>query len=36
MLALCKRYPETRIVWAHSGAILPPGDVARVFSYNFV
>ena len=31
MLALCKRYPDTRIVWAHSGAILPPEDVARVF-----
>jgi predicted TIM-barrel fold metal-dependent hydrolase len=31
MLDLCKRYPVTRIVWAHSGAILPPEDVARVF-----
>jgi hypothetical protein len=31
MLALCKRYPDTRILWAHSGAILPPEDVARVF-----
>jgi len=32
MLALCERYPDTRIVWAHSGAILPPDDVARVFA----
>jgi predicted TIM-barrel fold metal-dependent hydrolase len=32
MLALCKQYPDTRIVWAHSGAILPPDDVARVFA----
>jgi predicted TIM-barrel fold metal-dependent hydrolase len=32
MLALCDRYPETRILWAHSGAILPPEDVARVFA----
>ena len=32
MLALCARYPDTRIVWAHSGAILPPEDVARVFA----
>jgi Amidohydrolase len=31
MLALCTRYPDTRIVWAHSGAILPPDAVARVF-----
>jgi predicted TIM-barrel fold metal-dependent hydrolase len=32
MLALCKRYPDTRILWAHSGAILPPADIARVFA----
>jgi hypothetical protein len=31
MLALCERYPDTRILWAHSGGILPPDDVARVF-----
>lgn len=31
MLKLCVRYPDTRILWAHSGAILPADDVARVF-----
>jgi hypothetical protein len=31
MLALCARYPDTRIIWAHSGAILPPQAVDRVF-----
>ena len=31
MLNLCRQFPDTRILWAHSGAILPPGDVARVF-----
>lgn len=30
MLKLCKRYPDTRIIWAHSGAILAAADVARV------
>jgi hypothetical protein len=30
LLKLCRRYPQTRIIWAHSGAILPPADVARV------
>ncbi|MGD2136883.1 MAG: amidohydrolase family protein [Gammaproteobacteria bacterium] len=32
VLALCSRYPDTRILWAHSGAILPAEDVARVFA----
>lgn len=32
MLDLCRRYPETRILWAHAGAILPPQAVARVFA----
>ncbi len=31
MLDLCRRFPATRIVWAHAGAILPPQAVARVF-----
>ena len=30
MLELCQRYPQTRILWAHAGAILPPDQVARV------
>jgi predicted TIM-barrel fold metal-dependent hydrolase len=32
MLALCRRFPHTRIVWAHAGAILPPADVDAVMS----
>jgi len=32
LLELCTRYPDTRILWAHSGAILPPDQVARVFT----
>ncbi len=31
MLQLCSRFPATRILWAHSGAILQPAEVARVF-----
>ncbi len=31
MLKVCREFPDTRILWAHSGAILPPGEVARVF-----
>lgn len=30
LLALCQRYPDTRIVWAHSGAILKPSQVEQV------
>jgi predicted TIM-barrel fold metal-dependent hydrolase len=30
MLQLCRQFPETRILWAHSGALLEPGDVASV------
>ena len=30
LLELCRRYPDTRIIWAHAGAILPPAQVARV------
>lgn len=32
LLGLCERYPDTRIVWAHSGAILQPAQVDRVFA----
>jgi len=32
MLALCKRHPQTRIVWAHAGAILPPAEVESVLT----
>jgi hypothetical protein len=30
MLQLCRRHPETRILWAHAGAILAPHEVAQV------
>jgi len=30
LLELCTRYPDTRILWAHAGAILAPAAVARV------
>jgi len=30
MLELCRRYPETRILWAHAGSILAPQQVAQV------
>jgi hypothetical protein len=30
MLELCRRYPDTRILWAHAGSILPPAQVAQV------
>ncbi|MGD8875188.1 MAG: amidohydrolase family protein [Gammaproteobacteria bacterium] len=30
MLDLCRRYPDTRILWAHAGSILPPPQVAAV------
>lgn len=30
LLSLCKRFSETRVIWAHAGAILAPNQVARV------
>ena len=30
MLQLCRQFPDTRILWAHSGAVLEPADVAAV------
>jgi predicted TIM-barrel fold metal-dependent hydrolase len=30
MLQLCERFPDTRILWAHAGAILSPQQVGRV------
>jgi predicted TIM-barrel fold metal-dependent hydrolase len=30
LLRLCGRYPETRILWAHAGAILAPQQVRQV------
>jgi predicted TIM-barrel fold metal-dependent hydrolase len=30
MLEICKHHPETRIIWAHAGAILKPADVDKV------
>jgi predicted TIM-barrel fold metal-dependent hydrolase len=30
LLELCQRYPDTRILWAHAGSILPPAQIARV------
>jgi len=32
LLELCARFPDTRILWAHAGAILAPADVARVLA----
>jgi hypothetical protein len=32
LLELCTQFPETRILWAHAGAIQAPVDVARVLS----
>jgi predicted TIM-barrel fold metal-dependent hydrolase len=30
ILQLCRRYPQTRILWAHAGSILSPLQVAQV------
>jgi hypothetical protein len=30
MLSVCAAFPDTRIVWAHSGALLAPADVESV------
>ena len=30
MLQLCRQFPDTRILWAHSGAVLEPDAVAAV------
>jgi len=30
LLELCRRYPDTRILWAHAGSILSPAQVAQV------
>ena len=30
MLKVCRQFPDTRIIWAHSGALLPPEAVDRV------
>ena len=30
MQALCRQFPDARILWAHSGAVLEPADVASV------
>jgi predicted TIM-barrel fold metal-dependent hydrolase len=32
LLELCQAHPETRLLWAHAGAILPPHEVARVLA----
>lgn len=32
MLEACAAFPEVTLVWAHSGAILPPADVRRVLA----
>ena len=32
MLNVCQQFPATRIVWAHSGALLPPEAVDRVLA----
>jgi hypothetical protein len=33
MLDLCRQFPDTRILWAHSGAVLAPEAVDRVFEH---
>jgi len=33
MLAACRQFPDTHILWAHSGAVLEPAAVARVFEH---
>ena len=33
MLSVCREFPGTRILWAHSGAVLGPADVARVLEH---
>ena len=30
MLQLCRKFPDTHILWAHSGAVLEPDEVASV------
>jgi predicted TIM-barrel fold metal-dependent hydrolase len=30
MLQVCRQFPDVRILWAHSGALLEPGDVGEV------
>lgn len=32
MLSVCQGFPDTRIIWAHSGAILEPAAVERVLA----
>jgi hypothetical protein len=32
MLDMCRQFPDTRILWAHSGAVLAPEAVDRVFA----
>jgi predicted TIM-barrel fold metal-dependent hydrolase len=32
MLQVCQQFPDTRILWAHSGALLPPEAVDRVLA----
>jgi len=33
MLKVCQQFPQTRIIWAHSGALLPPAAVDRVLAH---
>lgn len=30
MLGICQKHPQTRIIWAHAGAILKPADIDQV------
>jgi predicted TIM-barrel fold metal-dependent hydrolase len=32
LLELCARFPDTRLLWAHAGAILAPAQVVRVMA----
>ena len=33
MLKVCGQFPDTQILWAHSGALLEPGEVERVLAH---
>jgi hypothetical protein len=33
MLQVCRQFPNTRILWAHSGALLAPAEVASVLEH---
>lgn len=32
LLGICQDHPDTRLLWAHAGSVLPPSEVARVLT----